>query len=58
MKTFGGMLQVKDSHASQRSGERLRMKHFGSLAHLRKETRRIQRIIEEEFETIDPGTWK
>jgi hypothetical protein len=31
------------------------VKHFGSLAHLRKETRRSERIIEEEFETIDPG---
>ena len=34
------------------------MKHFGSLAHLRKETRRIERIIEQEFETIDPDAWK
>jgi hypothetical protein len=34
------------------------MKHFGSLAHLRKETRRIERIIEQEFETIDPDALK
>jgi len=34
------------------------MKHFGSLAHLRKESRRIEKIIEEEFETIDVDAWK
>ena len=34
------------------------MKHFGSLAHLRKETRRIEKIIEDEFETINPEDWK
>jgi hypothetical protein len=32
------------------------MKHFGSLAHLRKESRRIEKIIEAEFETIDVAT--
>jgi hypothetical protein len=46
-------LREKLGHTYERSGERLWMKHFGSLAHLRKETRRIERIIEEEFETID-----
>jgi hypothetical protein len=50
-------LQEKLGQASERTGE-LRMKHFGSLAHLRKETRRIERIIEQEFETIDPDAWK
>lgn len=30
------------------------MKAFGKLSHLRKETRRIERIIEEEFEQIEP----
>jgi hypothetical protein len=34
------------------------MKHFGSLAHLRKETRRIERIIDHEFETINLEDWK
>jgi hypothetical protein len=33
-------------------------KHFGSLAHLRKESRRIEKIIEEEFEAIDIDAWK
>ena len=51
-------LRQKLGQPSERSGERLRMKHFGSLAHLRKETRRIGRIIEKEFETIDPDAWK
>jgi hypothetical protein len=51
-------LREKLGQASERTGERLRMKHFGSLAHLRKETRRIERIIEQEFETIDPDAWK
>jgi hypothetical protein len=51
-------LREKLGQAPERTGERLRMKHFGSLAHLRKETRRIERIIEQEFETIDPDAWK
>ena len=34
------------------------MKHFGSIAHLHKESRRIEKIIEQEFETIDPEGWK
>jgi plasmid stability protein len=51
-------LREKLGQASEPIGEKLRMKHFGSLAHLRKETRRIERIIEREFETIDPDAWK
>jgi len=34
------------------------MKHFGKLKHLRKETARIDKFIEEAFETIDPELWK
>jgi len=34
------------------------MRHFGSLAHLRKESRRVEKIIEEEFEAIDIDAWK
>ena len=34
------------------------MKHFGSVAHLREETRKIEKIIESEFETIDVNGWK
>ena len=52
------VLRQKLGQAPERVGEKLRKKHFGSLAHLRKETRRIERIIEQEFETIDPDGWK
>ena len=39
-------------------GEKPWMKHFGSLCKLRKETRRIDRVIEKEFETIDRQEWR
>lgn len=34
------------------------MKTFGRLRHLRGETARINRIIQKEFEQIEPGDWK
>ena len=34
------------------------LKHFGSLKHLREETKRIETIIDEEFETIDEEGWR
>jgi len=34
------------------------MKHFGTLSKLRKETHRIDRLIEKEFETIDRKEWR
>jgi hypothetical protein len=34
------------------------MQAFGKLRHLNKETARINRIIEEEFERIEPEDWK
>ncbi len=34
------------------------MAAFGKLRHLRKETARINRIIEEEFEQIEPEDWR
>jgi hypothetical protein len=34
------------------------MKHVGKLKHLHKETARIDQIIEEEFEQIEPDMWK
>jgi plasmid stability protein len=59
MKEYvAAVLREKLGQTSEHTGERLRMKHFGSLAHLRKETRRIERIIEQEFETIDPDAWE
>jgi len=51
-------LRQKLGQSSGRVGEKRWKKHFGSLAHLRKETRRIERIIEQEFETIDADAWK
>lgn len=38
-------------------GQRPWMKHIGKLKDLRKETARINKIIEEAFEEIDPGIW-
>jgi hypothetical protein len=35
-------------------GEKPWMKAFGKLRHLHKETERIERLIEEEFEQIEP----
>ena len=34
------------------------MKYFGKLKGLRKETRRVNKIIEEASEQIDPDMWK
>lgn len=34
------------------------MAGFGKLRHLRKETARINRLIEEEFEQIEPEEWQ
>ena len=39
------------------SGEKPWMALAGGLRHLKKETARINRIIEEEFEKIDPEEW-
>jgi hypothetical protein len=45
-------------HAPVTPGEKPWMKHFGTLSKLRKETRRIEEIIEKEFEEIDPKEWR
>jgi len=37
--------------------QKARMKLAGSLRHLRKETARINTLIEREFETIEPEEW-
>ena len=39
------------------AGEKPWMKSFGGLRHLHKENVRIQKIIDAEFETIDPEDW-
>lgn len=33
------------------------MKHLGRLKHLRKESKRIDRLIEQTFDVIEPETW-
>jgi len=33
------------------------MAHAGKLRHLRKDLRRIDRIVEAEFETVEPEEW-
>jgi len=39
-------------------GARPWVKHMGKLKHLRKETARINRLIEEDSEKIDPEMWR
>jgi hypothetical protein len=34
------------------------MQHFGSLRHLHSESKRIEKIISDEFESIDPQDWQ
>ena len=41
-----------------RSGTKPWVKHMGKLKHLRKETERIQRLIEEGFEKVDAEMWR
>jgi len=38
--------------------EKAWLKHMGKLKHLRKETARINRLIEEDSEKIDPEMWR
>jgi hypothetical protein len=39
------------------TGEKPWMKHLGKLKDLHKEAERINQVIEETFEQIDPGMW-
>jgi hypothetical protein len=41
-------------NAESTYGPKLWMQMFGGLKHLRKETARIQRLIDDEFERIEP----
>jgi hypothetical protein len=43
--------------AAPATGQRPWMKHMGKLKDLRKETKRINRVIEEAFEKVDPEVW-
>jgi hypothetical protein len=47
--------KLKDNPAP---GKQPWMKHMGKLKHLREETARINKIIEEEFAQIEPEIWK
>lgn len=50
---------VKDKLAAvTKSAEKPSVKHMGRLKHLRRETARISRIIEETSEQIDSETWR
>lgn len=44
--------------ARSSASEKPWMRGFGGLKHLHKENLRIERIIEEEFEKIDPEDWE
>ncbi len=44
--------------ATPARGQKPWMKHVGKLKHLRKETKRINRLIELAFEEIDGEVWK
>jgi hypothetical protein len=39
------------------AGQKPWMKHMGKLKDLHKETARIDKVIEEEFEGVDPEMW-
>jgi len=50
---------VKEKLAAEaKAGEKPWVKHMGKLKHLRKETRRINALIEEDSEKIDPEMWR
>jgi hypothetical protein len=50
---------VKDKLAADAKGrEKPWVKHMGKLKHLRRETARINRLIEEDSEKIDPEMWR
>jgi len=50
---------VKDKlTATSNSADKPWVKHMGKLKHLKKETARINRLIEEETEKIDTEIWR
>ena len=50
---------VKDKLAADaKTSEKPWVKHMGKLKHLRKETERINRLIEEDSEKIDAEMWR
>jgi len=50
---------VRDKLAGNaRAGGKPWVKHMGKLKHLRKETERINRLVQEDSEAIDPEMWR
>lgn len=50
---------VKDKlSANANTGDKPWVKHMGKLKHLHRETERINRLIEEDFEKIDVEMWR
>jgi len=50
---------VKDKLAADaKSAGKPWLKHMGKLKHLHKETERINQLIEQEFEKIEPEEWR
>lgn len=50
---------VKDKLATEaKAGEKPWLKHLGKLKHLHKETIRINALIEEDSEKVDPEMWR
>jgi hypothetical protein len=49
---------LADKLRSARSGEKPWLKSFGKLRNLHSETARINAIVEEEFERINPEDWR
>jgi hypothetical protein len=50
---------VKDKLATEaKEGEKPWLKYMGKLKHLHKETVRINRLMEEDFEKIDSEMWR
>jgi hypothetical protein len=50
---------VKDKLAAEaKDGEKPWLKHMGKLKHLHKETVRINRLMEDDSEKIDPEMWR
>ena len=50
-------VEEKLSLGSRRQGKKPWLECAGELAHLHEETMRIQKIIDEEFEQIEPEDW-
>lgn len=49
---------VEEKLAAPQPTEKPWMRSFGELRHLHKETLKINKIIEEEFEQIEPEDWE